>query len=361
MRARPAVERLQRYAAPLEGRQALLRLDFNENTLGPSPRVLEALRALPAAAYATYPEYAGLTEGFGQHAGIASACCAPFNGVDAAIRAVVDAFGSPGATFVTTQPTFGYYRPCAELAEMRVVEVPYGRDLAFPWSAMRAELARGPRMCFLCNPNNPTGTLVEPERVLRLAREHAETLFVVDEVYEPFTGKSVLPAATELSNVLTLRSLSKSMGLAALRLGFACGSAPLVERTFRVTGPYDVNRFAVVAGLAALSDPGYVQSYVREVQQAKSYAAAELRQLGLECRGEGGNYLLAWPPGDVAQVEAGLRKRGVLIRSMQGKPVIDGSFRVSIGTRPQMQRFVAALREVLGGSTPQPAERSPTQ
>jgi histidinol-phosphate aminotransferase len=347
IQARPSVEALERYVAPLEGRRGLLRLDFNENTLGPSPRVLEAIRSLPAEAYSTYPEYAGLEDAFAHYFGVQREQIAAFNGADAAIRAVFDAFGKPGGTFLTTRPTFGYYQPCAQIAGMVVRAVPYAEDLSFPWSAFRAELAQAPQICFICNPNNPTSTMVPSSELLGLAREFPATLFVVDEIYEPFTRESVLPEATLLPNVLALRSLSKATGLAALRLGFACGSAPLVERVFRVTGPYDINSFAVVAARAALEDEAHTRAYLAEVSAAKAWTLAELGRLGVRFFHQGGNYLLVWPGRDVTEVEARLRAEGILVRSMAGKPLIDGSFRLSVGSRAQMQRFCAALHTVL--------------
>lgn len=353
IRARPTVEALHRYVAPLEGRRGLLRLDFNENTVGPSPRVVAAIRALPPEAYATYPEYAGLVEAYAAHAGVRPEQVAVFNGADAAIRSVFDAFGSPGGVLLTTAPTFGYYTPCAQLAGMTVDAVPYANDLSFPWAAFEARLAREPGICIICNPNNPTSTLLEPSRILDLARAHSRTLFVVDEIYVSFTGQSVVPEAAGLDNVLTLRSLSKSMGMAGLRLGFICGAAGLVERAFRVTGPYDINAFAVIGGKAALADVEYMQEYVAEVAAAKAFTHAELERLGLRYFSQGGNYLLVWPGRDVAEVESGLRARGILVRSMAGKPVIDGSFRLSVGTRDHMRQFFAALEDILRPATAQ--------
>jgi histidinol-phosphate aminotransferase len=347
IRARPAIEALERYVAPLEGRRGLLRLDFNENTLGPSPKVIEAIRALPPEAYATYPEYAGLEAAYAAHAGVEARHVAAFNGADAAIRAVFEAFGEAGSTFLTTRPTFGYYRPCAEMAGMRVSTVPYAADLSFPWRAFEEELAKGVRIAIICNPNNPTSTLVAPARILELAAAHQDTLFVVDEIYYQFTGATVLPAALSTENVLALRSLSKGAGLAALRLGFACGPEGLVERAFRVTGPYDINAFAVVAAKAALGDAAHTRAYVAEVAEAKAFTHRELERLGVRYFSQGGNYLLVWPGRDVAAVEAALRDRGILVRSMAGKPVIDGSFRLSIGTREQMRRFFDAFEAVL--------------
>ncbi len=348
MRAKPTVESLSPYVAPLEGRRGFLRLDFNENTVGPSPKVVEAVRALPPEAYAVYPEYDQLRARYAARVGLEPEQVGLFNGSDAAIRAVFDAYGEPAERFVTTSPTFGYYRPCAEIAGMTLVGVPYAEDLSFPWQGLRRALDAPTRLCFICNPNNPTSTLVGAGEILALAAEHPEVLFVVDEIYETYTGVSVLPQARNLPNVLALRSLSKSCGLAALRVGFACGPAPIVERLARVTGPYDINHFGVVAAHAVLDDWVYVERYSAEVAAAKAWTLDALRELSVRVYSGGGNFLLVWPGLDVVQVEVALRQRRVLVRSMQGKPMLDACFRLSVGTRPQMKTFIEAFRAVLG-------------
>lgn len=346
IRARSAVEALTPYVAPLEGRRSLLRLDFNESTLGPSPKVLDAIRGLPPSAYATYPEYAGLAEAFAASLGVPAAHVEAFNGVDAAIRAVFDAYGESGATFLTTTPTFGYYEPCARQQGMTLDEVPYADDLAYPSPEIAKRLRAAPRLWFVCNPNNPTGTVLAPDTLLELAASAPDTLVVVDELYVAFTGVSVLPAALALPNVITLHSLSKAAGIAALRLGFAMGDPAVLDRLRRVTGPYDINMFAVVAGRAALGDVEHTRRYVAEVAAAKAWTITELARLGVRHSTGGGNYILVWPP-DCARAVAGLRAAGILVRSMAGKPVIDGSFRLTIGTRADMQQFVAAFEALL--------------
>jgi histidinol-phosphate aminotransferase len=333
--------------APLEGRRGYLRLDFNENTLGPSAHVVEAIRALPPEAYATYPEYDQLTARYAAHVGLAPDAVGLFNGSDAAIKAVFDAYGEPGQRFVTTSPTFGYYRPCAEAAGMQVVGVAYQPDFSFPWQALEAELAKPTRLCIICNPNNPTSTLAERAPLLALIKKHRETLFVIDEIYLTYTGVSVLPDVGTLPNAVALHSLSKSCGIAALRIGFACGTPAIVERLARVTGPYDINQFGVVAANAVLDDWLTVQHYATEVNNAKEFTLSKLRELGIRVFSGGGNYFLVWPGRDVNQVEAALRERNILVRSMHGKPMLDGCFRLSVGTHAQMQTFLTAFSEVL--------------
>ncbi len=356
--ARPDVESLRGYSAPLEGRRGLLRLDFNENTLGPSPAVAEAIRSFPADQIAVYPEYDGLREALIRNlqaspAGLAHELLPQqvglFNGVDAAIHAVIHAYGAAGDTLLTTSPTFGYYAPCAGMQGMVVEAVPHLLPgFRFPLEAMRAALQRGPKILMLCNPNNPTGTRLSVEHVLQLAASAPDTLVVVDELYEAFTGDSVLPTVDFglHSNLLVLRSLAKTAGLAGLRMGFAIGSTEVVDRVCRVTGPYDVNSFAVTAAFAALSDQDYTDSYVAEVLRARDYLVAELTRSSAVFHFDGGNYLLVWPRSPAQQVEQQLRDAGILVRSMSGKPQIDGSLRVSIGTQAQMQRFWECYRQL---------------
>ena len=373
--ARPEVEALHAYSAPLEGRRGMLRLDFNEKTVGPSPLVVEALRAIPADQIAIYPEYDGLREALianladrshgrpGLAQPLLPAQIGLFNGVDAAIHAVVHAYGDRGDTLLTTSPTFGYYSPCAQMQGMVIEAIPYEGDaFAFPLEAIRAALLgpagdgmpggtwTPPRILMLCNPNNPTGTRLAPQPILELAAAAPHTLVVVDELYEAFTGDSVLPLADfqATPNLLVLRSLAKTAGLAGLRMGFAIGAAPVVDRVSRVTGPYDINSFAVTAAFAALRDQAYVEAYVAEVLRARDWLVAQLRAADVRHHAAGGNYLLLWPAADPASVDQALRQAGILVRSMAGKPLIDGSLRVSLGTLEQMQQFWRAYARIEG-------------
>jgi histidinol-phosphate aminotransferase len=373
--ARPEVESLTAYSAPLEGRRGLLRLDFNENTVGPSPQVVDAIRAMPADHFAIYPEYDGLREAVVASLLATAGVAAPqdsnagglspdhiglFNGVDAAIHAVFHAYGDRGDRLLTTSPTFGYYTPCAQMQGMAIEAIPYALpDFAFPLEALSAALLRPgvapPKLLLICNPNNPTGTRLAPEAILALAAAAPQTLVVVDELYEAFTGDSLLPGLlgggdpfAAYPNLVVLRSLAKTAGLAGLRIGFAIGAAAVVDRLSRVTGPYDINSLAVTAALAALADQAYVDAYVAEVLGARGWLVAQLVQAGVRHHSAGGNYLLIWPQADPRAVEQALRQAGILVRSMAGKPLIDGSLRVSLGTKAQMEQFWRAYAVIEG-------------
>ena len=303
----------------------------------------QALRNFSTEEIAVYPEYDGLREALLQN--LVETGCRPglkpdqiglFNGVDAAIHAVFQAYGDAGETLPTTAPTFGYYSPCAGMQGMTIEAIPYqGETFDFPLAAIQEALAaHSPRLLLICNPNNPTGTRLPADQVIALAASAPGTLVVVDELYEAFTGDSALPSAdfTATPNLLVFRSLAKTAGLAGLRIGFAIGHADVVDRVSRVTGPYDVNSVAVAAAFAALADQSYVDAYVAEVLRARDWTLQALRDAGVRHHCDGGNYLLIWPQRPVTEVDAALREAGILVRSMAGKPLIDGCFRVSIGT-----------------------------
>ena len=355
--ARKEVENMTSYSAPLEGRRKLLRLDFNENTIGPSPSVIEAIKQISSNHLSIYPEYNGLQEAITKNlnshklsTNIHPAQIGIFNGVDAAIHAIFDAYGSLGEQLLTTTPTFGYYNPCAKMQGMKIIEIPYQeKTFDFPLKNILQRLSENTiKLLIICNPNNPTGTRISPQNILEIAARSPKTLVVIDELYEAFTGDSVLPFIDfqKTSNLIVLRSLSKTAGLAGLRIGFAIGNSKVINIVNRVTGPYDVNSFAVIAAFAALKDQSYIDSYVNEVLEARNWLKNTFEKYQVKYHLDGGNYCLLWPKSDPNYVEQQLKSSGILIRNMDSKKNLKGSVRVSIGTIEQMQKFWSTFKVV---------------
>tara|TARA_Y100001968_G_C19409378_1_gene745463 strand:- start:843 stop:1961 length:1119 start_codon:yes stop_codon:yes gene_type:complete len=343
------VEEMVGYSAPLEGRRKLLRLDFNENTIGPSPLVVKALRNISANEISIYPEYNGLKEAYikslnqAKTTQIKTSEIGLFNGVDAAINAIFHSYGDRNDNFLTTSPTFGYYTPCAQMQGMRIVEIPYiGETFEFPFEKIKENISQiNPKILLICNPNNPTGTRLSPQKLMDLINLNINTLVVVDELYEAFTDDSILPISdfNKTPNLIILRSLSKTAGLAGLRIGFAIGNSNVIDNIKCVTGPYDINSFAVKAALAALEDQQYTNNYIQEVLEAKKWLQVKLQGSNLKYHIDGGNYALIWPKNESLVTEKMLRLKGILVRNMKGKPLISDSLRVSIGTKKQMREF----------------------
>jgi len=354
---RKNVEDLKPYSAPLEGRRNLLRLDFNENTIGPSPLVIKSLREISRDEISIYPEYSGLQEKVVEtlikqnaRVNINSSEIGIFNGVDAAINAIFHAYGDLNDLMLTTSPTFGYYAPCAQMRGMKIISIPYqGQDFQYPFDRICEFITQNnPKILLICNPNNPTGTRLSPEKIIEITKLSSKTLVVVDELYEAFTGDSVLPFVNfqKTPNLVVLRSLSKTAGLASLRIGFAIGNSKVINIVNRVTGPYDVNSFAVIAAFAALKDQPYIDSYVKKVLEARNWIKNTFEKYQVKHHLDGGNYFLLWPKSNPKHVEQQLKSSGILIRNMDKKKNLEGSIRVSIGTIEQMKRFWSAFKVV---------------
>ncbi|HEY1866621.1 MAG TPA: aminotransferase class I/II-fold pyridoxal phosphate-dependent enzyme, partial [Candidatus Acidoferrales bacterium] len=159
LRLRPSVRNLAPYAAPEEGRAGKLRLDFNENTVGCSPAVLRALRRVTPEQLSIYPEYEKSSRRLARGFGVRPGEMILTNGVDDALRLLMETFVEPGSTVLVPEPTFSMYRFFSEVAGAKVEAVRYDAEMRFPVTATLRALKRSPRILFISNPNNPTGTL----------------------------------------------------------------------------------------------------------------------------------------------------------------------------------------------------------
>ena len=351
---RKEIINMQSYSAPLENRRNLLRLDFNENTLGPSQKVYEAIKDINLNQISIYPEYNLLKKFVSNHyyesRQFDSEEIGLFNGADAAINAIFNSFGDRDEIFLTTNPTFGYYSPCSEIQGMRKITCAYeGENFLFPIKRFKEKIIKHkPKLIFICNPNNPTGTVVSAQEIIKLANLNKKSLIVVDELYEKFNGDSLLPVIDfkKIKNIVVIQSLSKTAGLAGLRIGFAFGHKSIMQYINKVTGPYDVNSFAVTAALAALNDKSYIDNYVSEVKKARVLIEKKFESIAIRKHFGGGNYFLIWPKKNPEILTRQMREKGILIREMKNKKDIENSIRVSIGTQEQMSLFWSTYKKL---------------
>ncbi|MBK16743.1 MAG: histidinol-phosphate aminotransferase [Prochlorococcus sp. SP3034] len=344
---RKEIKNMHAYSAPLENRREFLRLDFNENTIGPSPEVYRAIQNIKCNQISIYPEYdlliRKLSETYCDSKKINAQEIGLFNGADAAINAIFNSFADINDIFLTTNPTFGYYLPCAEMRGMKIITCPYKQNnFEFPIEDFEEKInIYNPKLIFICNPNNPTGTILNSQKIINLANNNKKSIIVVDELYEKFNGDSLLPKISfeEIKNILIIQSLSKTGGLAGLRMGFAFGNKELIKYIKKVTGPYDVNSFAVTATIAALNDKEYIDNYILEVKDAREWIKSKFKSIDCRSHFSGGNYFLFWPKKDPKRLVEEFKQNGILIRNMENKKDIENSLRVSIGTKKQMKLF----------------------
>src|SRR6516225_7962775 len=184
---RQAILDRRTYEAPAEGRSDKLRLDFNENTTGCSPAVRRALAKLTTKQLAMYPEYQAPTQRISRYFSVRPEELLLTNGGDDALRVFFDTFVEPRSSILICEPTFPMYRYWAEIAGAEVCVTRYGANMEFPLEEALAGLRKNPRVLFIANPNNPTGTLIREKELRRILRAATHTVVVMDEAYSEFS------------------------------------------------------------------------------------------------------------------------------------------------------------------------------
>lgn len=328
-------------------------IDFsvNSNPYGPSPTVATALAGVTLDRYPD-PEASALCGALAYHHAIGPDQIVAGNGSIELIWLVTLAFVRPRDRVVVVGPTFGEYRRAVGLMGGQVVEIRAKEVDGFsvPETAITLALTTClPRMLFLCNPNNPTGTHLPVERIDAWARENLQTLFVIDEAYLDFAQEQHSALGLGRENVLVMRSLTKAYGLAGLRLGYALGSSEVIDGLRRVRPPWSVNGFAQAGGLAALADQSHLKSTLTALRENQAWLVGQLCAVGLPPLPTAVNYFLL-SVGDGVVLRRWLAQRGLLVRDCASFGLPDF---VRIATRrpEENARLIEALSDWKGGAS----------
>jgi histidinol-phosphate aminotransferase len=343
---RKAILRRKRYEAPAEGRLNKLRLDFNENTSGCGPAVLRAMRKLTPKQLAMYPEYAESTRRIASYFGVAAEELLLTNGGDDALRVFFDAFVEPASHILICEPTFPMYRYYAEIAGARVETLRYGTDMEFPLDQFVAALRKKPNVLFIANPNNPTGTLLQPDAMKKILRAATNTAVVIDEAYAEFSGVTMLPWIRKYPQLFVARTFSKAAGLAALRLGAVMARRDSLSILRRAMPPFPVNVAALVAAEGALEEGNAIRGYVRQTRAVREWFARELQRLRVKTFPSAGNFLLADFGAQGPALFKKLAAQGILVRE-RTREIGPGFVRISIGTASEMKWVVKVVEKYL--------------
>lgn len=328
-------------------RRTGLRMDFNENTAGCSPRVIEQLRALTAEDITRYAE-TGATEQFvAEFLGLRRDEVLLTNGVDEGIQLICQAYLERQDEVLIVVPTFGMYEQCAAATGATVCAVSADPDFRFPTERLLQVITPRTRLIAVANPNNPTGTVAASAELLRVVRAAPNAAVLVDEAYFEFYGETMLAEIRRLPNLFVTRTFSKAYGLAGLRLGVVAASSERINDLRRVVMPFNVNAVALACLPAALADQEHMLSYVAQVRAGRERVQNELRQLGILSWPSQANFVLAQLGEARLEFIEAMRQRGILVRDRNGDPGCAGCVRITLGIDEHNQQLVAALREVI--------------
>lgn len=347
------IRNMMPYNPPLEGRTGgdFLLLDFNERTTSPHPLVLDAIREeVEAGRFQIYPEYGNLDEVLGNYMGVNSDQVIPTNGSDQAIDIVYRAVVDKNDKVILPSPTFAMLEQSAHVEGADIISPRYsGPDLNFPFEGVMRRIRSDIKLVVICNPNNPTGTVVpreQSEAIIKKAKDVGAAV-MIDEAYHEFAPEhTVIDLLDEYDNLFVTRSFSKTMGIARLRAGCVVSQKQNIAELRKIRGPYDVNIMAAQA-MKALRHPEVVEdikAYVAEVMNvSKPILETFYDEHGVKYFPSGAGFHLLETPGlsDFLRSRDGLQ---ILVRPRSDPP---GTVRVSIGTKGDTEKYIEAFEEFL--------------
>ncbi len=343
VKPRKAVLAMPEYHPPLAGRTAL-RLDFNENTFGSSPRVMERLRTVTAEGLSKYPEREPVERIVAKHFGLQAEQVLLTNGVDEAIHLMCCAFLEAEDEALIATPSFFMYDVSVQMMTPHLLKVQSDGTLGFPFERFMAALTERTKLIIVASPNNPTGAVVGREHLLAIAAGAPQAALMVDEAYYHFDGASVMDDLATVPNLIVARTFSKAYGLANLRIGMLAGSAELVKYVRKVSSPYNVNGVALDCLPVALADEEYVAWYSEQVREGRERMMDGLRELGVPYFPSHANFVLMNIGPKHKELVQAMRSNGVLLRDRSTDPGCDGFVRITIGVEEHVTRGLAALK-----------------
>jgi len=347
----PAVRALRAYT--LSPDRASIKLNQNENPWDAPARIKEeALRRFSARNWSRYPDFvpAHLNEQLAGFAGWKSDGVIAGNGSNELIQALLMVTMSAGKTVLISEPTFLLYRQVATILGGEVQSVPLTSDLKYDIGALQKLIEeKQPDVTIICSPNNPTGSVIEDDDLRSLLRM-ARGLIAIDEAYHEFAEHSVVPLLNEHKNLIVLRTFSKAMGFAALRVGYLLAAPELAREIGKAVLPYNLNVLSQIAAEVAM------ENYDQELRPLVDAIISERERLftevskitGLAPVASKANFMVVKSDTDPKRIFTALLERDILIRDVSGYPMLRDYFRFSAGTPEENNYLLEKIREICG-------------
>jgi len=327
-------------------RQKILKLDWNEATIPPSPLVKKSLAELVN----NYPDYnlypcaynKKLHTLFADYAEVPIENIQYFASSDVLHEYITRVFISVGDPVLILGPTYDNFRLTCESQGGKVYYSEFSEEFELSEEGFREDICRtNPSLVYMCNPNNPTGNLISIEYIETLLDDFKETLFIIDEAYFEFTGVTAKELIFKNENLLISRTMSKAFALASFRIGYLLASSENILTISKVRNPKNFTVFAQTAAIAALSDIQYMNNYVKEVNLAKLQFASFIKSLNplLQSYNMYGNYLLVRVNEKINRSDliSHLEANNIFVRDFTHSRLLSDCFRITIGTRQQME------------------------
>lgn len=331
-------------------KQQYLKLDWNETTIPPSPKVIQSLMdILKTGGLYFYPDVNAteLSLAIAEYVKLNQNNVLVYNGSDDALNNIFIAFLNPNDKVLFRDPTYSQIETFIISRGAKIERFLGHTAITFDPEKYCEYLDRQIiNIVYIANPNNPTGVMYDKSFIDYLCRCYPKTLFVVDEAYYEFAQVTVVELIKKYSNLIVTRTFSKAFGLAGLRIGYILADPCLLNILKLIRNGKDVNLLAQIAAKSALDDLPYMQSYVNEVIDTRNWLFNEIKKLGAEVYNTPGNFLLIRLVNS-HNVQKSLQDNKIFVRDRSSLPQLENSFRVSVGNRLQMSEFLKVFTKIL--------------
>lgn len=328
-----------------------IKLASNENPYGPSSEVKEVISG-ELTRVAEYPasKATELRKALAEFYDLSEEMVFTGNGTDEIIGLLVELFNGQNDEIIYPDPSFAKYKLYIQSKGANGVAVPLDDDLRLDLDRMTDEINEKTALIFICDPNNPTGTICQGNKIKEfIDRVPEDVLIVLDQAYHEYMTSGDyyqgLGELAERSNLIILRTFSKAYGLAGLRVGYGLGSPEVIHYLDQIRDTFNCNRIAQKAAIAALKDQQHIQMSRAKNQQEREYLYQELEKAGIDYIKSEANFILIAVPGDSREAAAELESKGIIIKP--GAPLgVPGMIRVTVGSRKENKILIERIIEL---------------
>lgn len=334
-------------AKPIPG-MPVAKLNLNENQMGPSSKAIAAMQAeLPYGHLYAMEALMKLKQGISEKTGKPLEYITTFGGSGGGIQCIAETFLNPDDELLLCSPTYmAYYRLPARFGA-KLVEVEAEDGVSTDLDKLKEAITDKTKLIFICNPNNPTGTLLCPKKLKAFVDDlPSHVICVIDEAYIDWVGDKDYPSAIswveEGKNLIVLRTFSKIYGLAGCRIGYSIANSELTKCLGSIAGSFNTNRIGAVGAATALKDEEYYEAAYKNNLEQRAYLMEEMKKMGMDVVESNTSFIYYAPHCDTKEYLDFLASKNVFIRGFTEEFV-----RVSIGLPGQNQQFLDASAEFL--------------
>ncbi len=342
---RKSVQKAKGYDIPLYLDDYRLKLDVNENVMGPSPRVIEALRNITEDKIKFYPAYGEILEKLSAYNKISTGMILPANGADEAISYVFDTFVEPTDSVLTVTPSFLMPKIYAKTLGCCYKEVPYAEKWVFPTDELIKNIDQTTKLIIITSPNNPTAEAIKEQDLLKILEAAQNSYVLIDETYVNYAERSFIDLIEKYPNILIARSMSKDFALAGLRFGYLLATEENIAHVKKVIRPYCVNNLAVTAACAALDDIEHLNTAIKEVRQAREVLKHGIKPYAERIYHSDSNFLLCDFGERADFVYKKLLKSSIKVKHFGETPQLENHLRIGIPSVKDTEYILESLKQ----------------